>query len=172
VAIALTGGSVLSCGDDEPARDQAVLWLQLGTMVGQRCSSADTFNLPDDTARNTITGTSGTGERLVDGSGGSFVTCTVTEEAGGQFNLQVELTSGPIGNFELSGTIANGQGMFDVSLNAGFNLQQEGCTGTVKQALAGAVWISALSCPNLVDASSPGVACTGTGGLIAENCAR
>jgi hypothetical protein len=173
VAVALAASGALSCGDDEPARDQAVLWLQLGAMLGQTCSSAETFNVPDTSARDTIRSSTGAGQRLVDGAGGSFVTCTVSEAAGGQYNLQVELSSGAIGNFDLRGSIANGQGTFDLNFNTtSFALEQRGCTGTARQALAGAVWISDLTCPNLVDRSSLGVACTGTGGLIAENCAR
>jgi hypothetical protein len=170
--------SALSCGDDEPARDQAVLWLQLGTALGATCSSARAFNLPDDGARSIITG-NGAGDRLVDGSDDANIVCGVSEgSAAGQYNVNFNLSRGEIGSFNLRGSLTkpadgDGQGMFNVVFaTTSFTLQQNGCTGTVRQALPGAVWLSSLSCPGLVDPSSPAITCTGTGGLIAENCSR
>jgi hypothetical protein len=179
VAVAVLGSALLNCGDDEPARDQAVFWIQLGTASGATCSSTRAFNLPGMDARTIITGTNGTGDRLVDGDDDSLVECSVTEAAAaGQYNLSFNLSSGEIGSFNVRGSLtkpadADGQGTFDVIFNTtSFSLEQDGCTGTIRQALRGAVWISSLSCPGLIDPSSPGISCTGNGGLIAENCSR
>jgi hypothetical protein len=167
------GGS-LACGDDEPARDQTVFWMTLGTSQGARCSSVDTFDVPNDgTARNITIG-NGAGARFVDGDDG-FVECTVEEgSAAGQFNLSLELSAGDFGSLYVTG-VATGE---EATLNVDFtttssiSLGQDGCTASVRQALAGAIWLQELSCPGLVDPSSPGISCTGTGGLIAENCSR
>jgi hypothetical protein len=173
--------SALGCGDDEPARDQTVFWMQLGTALGQVCSSTRTFSLPDEAARNTITNPSDDAERLVDGSDGSLVECTVSEgSAAGAYDFELNLSSGEIGRLLIRGPLTkpagvDGQGTFDINFNTtSFSLAQQslGCTGTVKDARPGAVWITGLNCPNMSDASSPGVSCTGTGGLIAENCAN
>jgi hypothetical protein len=180
LTVAVLGGA-LGCGDDKPARDQTVFWMQLGTSLGQMCSSTKTFSLPDDSARNTITNPNDDAERLVDGSDGSLVECTVSEgNAAGAYDLQLTLSIGEIGSMYLRGPLtkpagADGQGTFDINFNTtSFSLEQEdlGCTGTVKDARPGAVWITDLSCPSMSDPSSPGVACTGSGGLIAENCAK
>jgi hypothetical protein len=173
-------GGVFGCGDDEPARDQTVFWMQLGTALGQTCSSTRAFTLPDESARTTIMNPSDDDERLVDGSDDSLVECTVSEgNAAGAFDLELNVSSGEIGRLYLRGPITkaagvDGQGTFDMTFNTtSFSLQQEdlGCTGTVKDARPGAVWITNLSCPSMSDPSSPGVSCTGSGGFIAENCA-
>jgi hypothetical protein len=173
----LTGGAI-GCGDDEPARDQAVLWMQLTPAQNRTCSSARTFSLPDDGARNVITG-SGGGDRLVDGSAGSFVECRVAGAgASGQFNVSFNLSSGEIGSFSASGVVTmtsqtEGTGTFDIVFQTtSFTLRQDGCTATARAGLEGAVWLDGLNCSGLLDPSSPAIACTGTGGLIAENCAR
>lgn len=165
--------SVLACGDDEPARDRAVFWMTLGTSLGATCSSAETFSVPEGSdARQTIIGT-GAGERLVDGDGG-FVGCTVQQgSADGQFNFDVDLSAGVIGSLGISGSTTGTTATVDVSFTTtSFGLAQDGCTATVREALAGAIWLDELSCPGLVDRSSPAISCTGTGGLIAENCSR
>jgi hypothetical protein len=173
VALAAMAGT-LACGDDKPARDQTVFWLALSPPLGATCSSIDTFDVPNDgTARNITTG-NGTGARFVDGSDG-YVTCTVQPGgADGQFNLSMTLSAGDFGNLTVSGTASGGQATVDVAFTttSSIDLAQDGCTATVKEALAGAIWLQNLSCPTLKDDSSPGIACTGTGGLIAENCAR
>jgi len=164
----------LACGDDEPARDQTVFWMALSTSLGARCSSVDTFDVPNDgTARNITTG-NGVGDRFVDGDGG-FVECSVAQgSAAGQFNVNVSLSAGDFGNLTVVGVATGGQATLDVDFTttSSISLSQDACTATVKEALAGAIWLQNLSCPGLVDPSSPTIACTGTGGLIAENCAR
>jgi hypothetical protein len=168
-------GGTLACGDDEPARDQSVFWMTLGTS-GATCSSARTYSVPDETAR-TVTSGNGQGERLVDGDDG-LVECRVQEAAAGQFNVSLNLTSGEIGALSIRGTASkapnvDGTATIDIDFRTtGFRLQQDGCTATVREALAGAVWLDDLSCPGLIDPSSPSISCTGTGGLIIENCSR
>lgn len=171
---ALSG--TLACGDDEPARDQSVFWMALGTSLGATCSSARTFSLPNETAR-TVTSGNGQGDRLVDGDDG-IVSCRVEETGTGQFSVSVDLSSGEIGTLSIRGTASKapsveGTATVDVDFTTTqFRLTQDGCTATVREALAGAIWLDDLSCPGLVDPSSPGISCTGTGGVIAENCAR
>jgi hypothetical protein len=173
LALAVAGG-VLACGDDKPARDQTVFWMTLSTSLGATCSSFDTFDAPNDgTARNITTGTGG-GDRFVDGDGG-YVSCTVEQGgAAGQFNVTLSLSGADFGNLTVTGVTMGQDATVDVSFTtaSGIDLAQDGCTATVKEALAGAIWLQNLSCPGLVDRSSPGISCTGTGGLIAENCAR
>jgi hypothetical protein len=171
-------GVVFGCGDDKPASDQAVFWMSLSPAQGQVCSSARTFSLPDDAARSVLTG-SGQGERLVDGKDDSFVECSVSEgSASGQFDVSFDLSSGEIGSFSARGAVTmtsatEGTGMVDIIFQTtSFTLRQDGCTATAKAGLEGAVWFDSLSCPGLVDRSSPGVVCNGSGGFIAENCAR
>jgi hypothetical protein len=168
-------GGALGCGDDEPARDQALLWVQLD---GASCTHFRTFSLPDDGARNVLTG-SGQGDRLVDGSDDSLVQCTVAAgSAAGQFNVNLDLSRGEIGNFSASGVVTMtsetaGTANVDIVLQTtSFTVAQDGCTATARAGLAGAVWLNNFSCPGLVDPSSPGSICTGTGALIAENCSR
>jgi hypothetical protein len=173
LALGLMSGA-LACGDDEPARDQTVFWMTLSTSIGARCSSIDTFDVPNDgTARNITTG-SGGGARFVDGDDG-YVECTVEEgSAAGQFNVSLDLSAGDFGNLSVRGVATGEQATLDVDFTTtgSISLGQDGCTATVRQALAGAIWLQNLSCPGLVDPSSPGISCTGTGGLIAENCSR
>ena len=165
----------LACGDDEPARDQTVFWIALSASLGAQCSSFETFDVPNDgTARN-ITSGNGAGARFIDGEGDGFVSCTVEQgSAAGQFDLNLSLSAGDFGNLSVVGTATGEQATVDVNFTTTsfVSLSQDDCTATVEEALAGAIWLKNLSCPGLVDDSSPGISCTGTGGLIAENCAR
>lgn len=174
LALAAVSGA-LACGDDKPARDQTVFWIALSASLGAQCSSFETFDVPNDgTARNITTG-NGNGARFVDGSDDGYVTCTVEEgSADGQFNVDLRLSAGDFGNLSVVGVAAGGQATVDVDFTttSALSLSQDDCTATVQEALAGAIWLKNLSCPGLVDPSSPGISCTGTGGLIAENCAR
>jgi hypothetical protein len=173
LALAVMSGA-LACGDDEPARDQTVFWMTLSTNQGATCSSIDTFDVPNDgTARNITTG-SGAGDRFVDGDGG-FVECSVSQgSAAGQFDVSVNLSAGDFGTLTVFGVATGGEARLDVDFTTTsfISLNQDGCTATVREALAGAIWLQNLNCPGLVDPSSPNVSCTGMGGLIAENCAR
>jgi hypothetical protein len=176
LALAAISGA-LACGDDKPARDQTVFWIALSASLGAQCSSFDTLDVPNDgTARN-ITAGNGAGARFVDGTDDGYVTCTVEEGgADGQFNVDVRLSAGDFGNLSVVGVApaAGGQATVDVNFTttSALSLSQDDCTATVEEALPGAIWLKNLSCPGLVDPSSPGISCTGTGGLIAENCAR
>ena len=175
----LAGASLaLGCGDDEPAKDQTVFWLQLSEGVGQNCSSTASLSLPDETARQAIIG-NGSGERLVDGDDGVIVSCSVTPTAtNGQYAVSFDLTGGAVASFSVRGTVDKapgvpGTGSLDVDIAAsGIALNQDDCTATVQEAIGGALWVSNLTCPALRDPSSPAVECTGTGGFIIENCAR
>jgi len=170
--VALSGG--LACGDDEPARDQTIFWVTLGTALGATCSSFDTFDAPNDGSARDITIGRGAGDRFVDGDEG-YVECNVSEgSAAGQFNLSLSLSGGDFGNLSVRGVATGTDATVDLDFTTtgGISLEQDGCTATVREALAGAIWLTNLSCPGLIDPSSPGVTCTGTGGLIAENCSR
>jgi hypothetical protein len=163
----------MGCGDDEPATPQAVFWFGLSPATGRTCSSARNYQFPA-TASQTIASSSGAGDRIVDG-GENRVRCQVTAVAGDPngFDLDADFASGEIGNFSIRGrmskTVASD---LDIDLSGGFSLEQDGCTATVNNVLGGAVWLSNLSCPNLTDPSSPGIACVANGGLIFENCGR
>jgi hypothetical protein len=173
LALAVMSGA-LACGDDEPARDQTVFWMTLSTSLGARCSSFDTFDVPNDGTARDITIGNGVGDRFVDGDGG-FVECSVEQgSAAGQFNVNLSLSAGDFGNLNVFGVATGDQATLDVDFTTttSISLNQDGCTATVREALAGAIWLQNLNCPGLVDPSSPGIACTGMGGLIAENCAR
>ena len=170
-------GLALGCGDDKPAKDQTVFWFQMSTSQGQQCSSTASFSLPDESARSIIIG-SGRGDRLVDGDDDTVVECSVTPAAtAGQYFVSVDLSSGPVASFSVRGSVTkmpnvDGTGTFDVNLSSSFSLGQEDCSGTVKEVVGGALWVSNMSCPSLRDPSSPAIECTGTGGFIIENCAR
>jgi hypothetical protein len=177
--LVLTGvGLALGCGDDKPAKDQTVFWVQMSTSVGQQCSSAASFSLPDETARSVIIG-NGAGERLVDGDDDVIVECSVVPAAtAGQYDVRFDLTGGAVASFSASGTVnkmpgVDGTGTLDVYITTSqFSLSQADCTATVREAIGGALWVSNMTCPALVDPSSPAVECTGTIGFIIENCAR
>ena len=168
-----------ACGDEEAPPQQAAVWLTLGTPLGGNCPALDNFEFPDD-ARTIITtdGKAPPGEpaRVVDGA--DLVSCRVAGVAGmpDVFDVEFEFSAGAIGNMIAEGQVSEAAGgTLDVNLQAnsgGLELAQDGCAVTVKEALAGAVWITSLSCSNMLQARSPGQACTGTGGLILENCAR
>jgi len=166
------------CGDDKPAKDQTVFWVSLTTALGKTCSSARSFSLPDDTARDNIVNGGG-GARLKDG-GENIVECTVSEgNAPGTFDVSYRVSKGEIGSYSANGVVTmppgqkTGTGTLDVGFQSTqFSLTQEGCTATVNQAIAGAIWISSLSCPSLRDPSSPAIECVGSGGFIAENCSH
>src|SRR5688500_12702529 len=167
LALAAMSG-VLACGDDEPARDQTVFWIALSASLGAQCSSFDTLDVPNDgTARN-ITAGDGTGARFVDGTDDGYVTCTVEEgSADGQFNVDVRLSAGDFGNLSVVGVApaARGQATVDVNFTtpSALSLSQDDCTATVQEALPGVIWLKNLGCPGLVDPSSHGISCTGTG---------
>lgn len=175
----LAGASLaLGCGDDKPAKDQTVFWLQMSTGVGQQCSSTASLSLPDESARQVIIGNGG-GERLVDGDDGGVVECSVTPSAtDGRYDVRFDLTGGPVASFSARGTVDKapgvpGTGSLDVYISTSqFSLNQAGCTATVQEAIGGALWVRNLSCPALRDPSSPAIECTGTGGFIIENCSR
>jgi hypothetical protein len=166
------------CGDDEPARDQTVFWTTLSTSLGNTCSSNNSFNLPDGSARDRII-SGGGGDRLEDGDG-SIVECSVTDgNVAGTYNVTYRISVGEIGSYSASGIVTQtpggpgGTGTLNVDFaTTQFKLGQKGCTATVKQVLRGAIWITNLSCPELEDPSSPSISCVGTGGFIAENCSR
>jgi hypothetical protein len=177
--LVLAGAALaLGCGDDKPAKDQTVFWLQMSTGVGQRCSSTASLSLPDDTARQAIIG-NGSGERLVDGDDDVIVECAVTPTAtSGQYQVSFDLTGGAVASFSARGTVDKmpgvpGTGSLDIDIaTSQFSLNQDDCTATVQEAIGGALWVRNLSCPALRDPSSPEIECTGTGGFIIENCAR
>jgi hypothetical protein len=181
--LALTGVVVATgCGDDKPARDQTVFWTTLSTSLGNTCSSAKSFNLPDSSARDNIINGGG-GERLEDG-GDSIVECGVTEgAAAGTYNVTYRISVGEIGSYSASGIVtvtpgqaggaSKGTGTLNVDFSTTqFSLGQRGCEATVEQVGPGVIWISNLSCPELEDPSSPSISCVGTGGWIAENCSK
>lgn len=163
----------LACGGDEPARQQAVFWLGFATGPGASCSSAITINLPDDTARATITGLDGRGERLED-AGDDLVQCSVSPSStAGSYDLSLRLSSGIIGDFVASGVVTDTAGTVDVDVQtSAFSLGQDDCTVEVEKVLAGAVWLRSLRCTNLRDPSSPAIQCIGNGGMIFENCSK
>lgn len=170
VAALLVGA--LGCGDEDPPPQQAVFWLGLSAPVGATCASADTFQYPA-TAQQTIASTTGNGERIVDGD--DLVSCQVSPAAsgGGAFDVNFDFATDVITSFSASGRLDAAGGEIDINLvTPGFALEQDSCTATVKTILPGAVWIQSLNCPDLVDPRSPGIRCTGVGGLIFENCSR
>jgi hypothetical protein len=162
----------VACGDDKVAAPQAVLWFGLSTTANARCSSINNYQLPMG-ARATVTGADGVGERVKDG-GDNIIECDVRPATGSttNYNVSVRFSVGEIGNFVASGVVAEAAGgTLDVDMVTGsFSLSQNGCTATVETAVAGAVWINRLSCPDLRDPSSPGIICDGQGGMIFENC--
>ena len=174
-SVLLAAASGISCGDDEPARRQAVMYLGLSTTQNANCSSADTFELPEG-AQMTATSTLGEGERIVD-RGGTAVNCTVRETPGAEGSYQVDLSiqtqDNEVGYFSASGVVSDTASDLDVRLQTtGFELEQEGCTATIEFAIAGAVWLRDLYCPQLTEERTIGNLCTGRGALIFENCSR
>lgn len=169
VAALLVGA--LGCGDKEPPPPQAVFWLGLSAPVGATCSSASSFQYPP-TAQGTIVSSTGAGERIVDG-GDNLVGCVVSQAEGDAFDVSLDFASDVVTSFSASGRLDSSGGEIDINLvTPGFGLEQDSCTATVQTILPGAVWIQSLSCPNLLDPRSPGIRCSGTGGLIFENCSR
>jgi hypothetical protein len=182
---AVAANGALSCGDDKPAPQQSVLWFGLGTALGATCSSARTFSFPDDTARDTILGSSGNGTRAVDGSD-YLVDCTVKQNpSGADYNVSLRFQGGEVGNFIASGVLtapaaaaagqstADTDGTVDISFNTTqFALEERSCTAKVHTLVPGAIWLSSLSCDALKDPSSPSISCRGTGGVIFENCSH
>jgi hypothetical protein len=171
-------GLGLGCGDDEPAKDQTVFWLQMSEGVGQNCLSAASVSLPDETARSVIVG-NGSGARLVDGKDGAFVECAVTPAAtAGDYDVRFDLGGGAVTSFGARGTVSKmpnvpGTGSLDIDIaTSQFSLGQDDCTATVQEAIGGALWVRNLTCPALRDPSSPAVECTATIGFIIENCER
>jgi hypothetical protein len=166
----------MSCGDDEDARPQAAFYLSLNTTAGADCSSANTFQLPED-GQVTATSTTGKGERIVD-SGGNTVTCSVRAAADAPGSYEVDLTvqtqADEIGYFNVSGVVSETASDLEVHLQTdGFQLEQEeGCTATIDTAIPGAIWLRDLLCPQLRDERTIGNTCTGRGALIFENCSR
>ena len=161
-----------ACGDDKVAAPQSVVWFGLNTAAGARCSSVNNYQLPMG-ARATITSTNGVGDRIKDG-GDNLVECDVRPQSGStsNFNVSVRFSGGEVGNFVASGVLTkeNG-GNLQVSFNTGqFSLEQDNCTAQVETLVAGAIWVSRVSCPDLRDPSSPGIICDGQGGVIFENC--
>lgn len=175
--------SAAACGDAKVAPQQAVVWFGLGTAAsGTTCSTLKSYQLPDG-ARSTITGSSGMGTRLKDGSGtDNLVECDVRPASGSttNYNVSLRFQGGEVGNFVASGVLPappsadmSSTGSVDISFNtAQFNLAQSRCTAEIKTLVAGAIWIRNLHCDNLRDSSSPGIACDGLGGVIFENCAH
>ncbi len=171
--------SSVACSDEEAPPPQAAVWLTLGTPLGGTCPSGDIFEYPEE-ARTIITtnGKAPAGQPARVADGADLVSCRVAAAAGmpDVFDVEFEFSAGAIGNLIAEGQLSEAAGgALDVNLQAnsgGLELAQDNCTVTVKEALAGAVWITSLLCPNMLQARSPGQACTGTGGLILENCAR
>lgn len=174
-SLLLAGASGVSCGDDEPARRQAAFYLGLSTNQSANCSSADTFELPEG-GRVTTTSMTGEGERIVD-RGATAVTCTVRAAADApgsyQLALSIQTQDTEIGYFSVNGVVSDTATDLDVRLQTTtFQLEQEGCTATIDTVIPGAVWLRDLRCPQLVDERTTGVACSGNGALIFENCSR
>jgi hypothetical protein len=170
--------STAGCGDDPVAPQQAVLWFGLGPAQGMTCSSAKTYQYPDG-ARATVSGGDGVGERVKDGSD-YLVQCDVRLASGStsNYNVSLKFQGGEIGNFVASGVLTDGapagmQGTLDVNFTTGqFGLAQDKCSVGVKTLVPGAIWLQSVHCDNLKDASSPSIACDGTGALIFENCSH
>jgi hypothetical protein len=182
---AVAANGALSCGDDKPAPKQSVLWFGLGTALGATCSSARTFSFPDDTARDTILGSSGNGPRASDGAD-DLVECTVKQKASGaDYDVYLRFQGGEVGNFVAQGVltapqpVAAGQdsvdtdGTVDITFNTSqFALADRSCTAKVHTLVPGAIWLQSLKCDALKDPSSPSISCQGTGGVIFENCSH
>jgi hypothetical protein len=172
-----------ACGGDKAAPQQAVAWFGLGASAsGASCSTLKTYQLPPD-ARATITGGSGAGERVKDGSD-YFVDCDVRLAPSSTTNYNVSLKlegdNAGVANFVATGVLPVppspdmvSTGNVDIVFTTGqFSLQQTRCTVDIKALVPGAVWLRNLHCDNLHDPSSPGIACDGLGGVIFENCAH
>ena len=179
ISIALLGAVGVSCGDEKAPPQQAVIWLAFSTGTsGASCSSAQNFQFPD-TASSTITGQSGSGDRVKD-AGDDVVTCSLAPAATmGSYNVSMFYQNpvNQVGSLEFTGTLTEGQTVpLNIDLQAGaVNLSTrtpgQPCMAHVKRLNPdGAIWIDSLSCPNMVDARSPGTSCVGSGGLIFENC--
>jgi hypothetical protein len=182
---ALAVNGALSCGDDKSAPQQSVLWFGLGTALGATCSSARTYTFPDETARDTVLGSSGNGKRVIDGAD-NVVDCTVKQNAsGGDYNVSLRFQGGDVGNFVATGVltapqaVAAGQdsidtdGTVDINFNTSqFALSERSCTAKVHTLVPGAIWLRSLSCDALKDMSSPSISCQGNGGVIFENCSH
>ena len=177
---ALTGAliSTTGCGDDAVAPQQSVLWFGLGPAQGMSCSSAKTYQFPEG-ARATVSGGTGVGERVKDGSD-YLVECDVRPASGStsNYNVSLKFQGGEVGNFVASGVLTDPNaggtpGTLKVDFATGqFTLAQDQCSVGVKTLVPGAIWLQSLHCDNLKDPSSPSIACDGTGALIFENCSH
>lgn len=180
IVVPLAAAAVMSaaaCGDDEAAPQQAVLWFGLGTAPGATCSSIKNFQFPDS-ARATVSGATGVGDRVKDGAD-SLVECDVRPAGGSTttYNVSLRFQGGDVGNFVASGVLTKGAagavGTVEVRFNtAQFNLAQSQCTAEIDTLSPGAIWLRNLHCDGLKDQSSPGITCDGQGGLIFENCSH
>ena len=170
--------SAAACGDDEAAPQQAVVWFGLGTAPGATCSSIKNYQFPDS-ARATVSGGSGMGDRVKD-SGDTLVDCSVRPAGGSSsdYNVSLRFQGGEVGNFVAEGVLTDPKaggaaGTVKVSFNtAQFNLAQAQCTVEIDTLAPGAIWLRGLHCDSLKDQSSPGIICDGQGGVIFENCSH
>lgn len=170
--------------EGELPRAQAVLSLQVSEATGgAECAVDLSMALPDATASETLTGTSGNGRRLVNGASArgqvADVKCRVAPSDGatGYFDVRLSIRAGRGGTFEAAGNLrqAPSQLLAVQVAGPGLVLEQENCEAEVDTILPGAVWLRAIRCSDLSSETqgTPSAIseCEATGAAIFESCA-
>jgi hypothetical protein len=144
---------------------QAVLWLELGPALNA-CSLSEPVEIPLG-ARQTATSNSAEGPRVVDGSDGYEISCSVRALSSELFEVELALRQGALA-FAAGGVLTLTEAaILEVSF---MDARQLDCTATVATVLPGAVWLSSVYCGALHQSDRPGYVCAGDLGLIFENC--
>jgi hypothetical protein len=141
--------------------------------------------LPDDTASATLAGTSGTGQRSIDGSSVdgqvTDIACSVSPIEGepGNFDVSLRLQQARRDfSFEATGHLRAAPSQLLAVRVAALThvLAEEDCEVEVDTIVSGAVWLRAIRCPYLSNADEPAPhrasRCSARGAAIFENCSR
>jgi len=170
----------------EPVPSQAVLSLEVSDATpGSACPATLWAELPDDTASATLAGTSGNGQRSIDGSSVdgqvTHAACRVSpiQSEPGTFDVSLRLQQPRLDfSFEATGNLrAAPSQLLAVRVVALTHVLAEGgCEVEVDTIVSGAVWLREIRCPNLSNADEPaldrGARCSASGAAIFENCSR
>jgi hypothetical protein len=176
VFAAVFAGTTIGCSDSPPTPAQGASHVTL-VYGGNTCTITGTsaWNIPTGSLTNSTT----VGSQIVDGSGGSNVSCAVTA-AGGGFSVRGSLSTADSLSFSVGGTLTPGsgnnafQGTGNISHYSPTSQTMRGtdCTITVSQSQGaqigpGKIWAD-FNCPTFATSST---VCAAQGTFVFGNCA-
>ena len=174
--------TTIGCSDSPPTPAQGAshVVLQFNSTTACPVSGTNSWSIP----RGSLTNSTTVGSQIVDGSGGSSVSCTV-RAAGGGFAVSGALAAGSFSFSVSAGSLSPGssgnafEGTANISQYAGdilMTMKGTDCRITVSQTQGaqigpGKIWAD-FDCPTFNPTSASSGGCAANGTFVFGNCAQ